>query len=152
MKRFHHNYLMRKMTRINTGLFYNFSEDFMKTPVSIIQVRDSDRYGNLYFEMPRPYRDMGGVEKTFFSKIQFFNRLCHDHVMAEGYATICDDQNNWYDHSKSEKISIQFHITDAYCIRHRKKKVRGILILIQEISLRLLKDYHREQEWVPIPA
>ena len=39
------------MIEIRTGLFYNFSESFMKMPTSIIQIRHSDRQGirkNLY--------------------------------------------------------------------------------------------------------
>jgi hypothetical protein len=45
---------MRKMTEIGTDLFCNLSDSFMKTPTSIIQIRHSDRQGNLYFDMPRP--------------------------------------------------------------------------------------------------
>lgn len=137
---------MRKMTEIGTGLFYNFSEGIMKTPVSIIQIRNSDRQGNLYFDMPRPYQDMGGIEKSFFSKIQFFNRLCNMHVIAEGYATILDDK------IECERIFIQFHLSEAYGMLHRKKNWKGLFRLIQHMSVRLSKNDNREPDWIPMPA
>jgi hypothetical protein len=146
MKRFRNGFLMKKMAGIGTGLFYNFSEDFMKTPTSVIQIRHSDRKGNLYFDLPRPYRDMQGIEKTFFSKIQFFNRSCNMHVMAEGYASILDD----YD--ERERIFIQFHLTKAYGLLHRKRKWKGLSGWIQKISDLLSKDYTREPDWMQVPA
>ena len=137
---------MRKMTEIGTGLFYNFSEGLMKTPTSIIQIRHSDRQNNLYFDVPRPYQDMGGIERSFFSKILFFNRSCNMHVMAEGYATILDDQAN------CDKILIQFHLLDAYGGLHGKKILNGVSGLIQNISVRLSKDYHPEPDWILLPS
>jgi hypothetical protein len=134
------------MNEIGTGLFYNFSDSFMKTPTSIIQIRHSDRQGNLYFDMPRPYQDMEGIEKSFFSKIQFFNRLCHMHVIAEGYATILDDQED------CDKIFIQFHLLEAYGVSHRKNKLNGLSGWIQNMSVRLSRDYSREPDWILLPA
>jgi hypothetical protein len=137
---------IRQMTKIGTGLFYNFSEGFMKMPVSIVKVRNSDRGGNLYFEMPRPFGDMSGVEKVFFSKIQFFNRSFNHHILAEGYARICDDQPD------REKIYIQFRPLEACCIRHRKKNRKGIYGRIQNMSGHFFKDYSRVIPWSPLPA
>jgi hypothetical protein len=140
------HFLTRKMTGIGTGLFYNFSEHFMKTPTSIIQIRHSDREGNLYFEIPRPYQDMSGVEKSFYSKIQFFNRHCRMHVMAEGYATILEDPK------ECKNIFIRFQLSDAYGIIHRKRKWKGVSGWMQKISSHLSKDYNREPNWCPLPA
>jgi hypothetical protein len=146
MKRFRNGFLMRKMSEIGTGLFYNFSENVMKTPTSIVQIRHSDREGNLYFDMPRPYRDMGGVEKSFFSKIQFFNRSCNMHVLADGYATILED------HDECERIFIQFHLTEAYGLLHKKRKWKGLSGWMQKMRERLSKDYKREPDWIQVPA
>jgi hypothetical protein len=146
MKRFRNGFLMRKMSEIGTGLFYNFSENVMKTPTSIVQIRHSDREGNLYFDMPRPYRDMGGVEKSFFSKIQFFNRSCNMHVLADGYATILED------HDECKRIFIQFHLTEAYVLLHKKRKWKGLSGWMQKMRERLSKDYKREPDWIQVPA
>jgi hypothetical protein len=145
MKRFRNGFLIRKMSEIGTGLFYNFSEGFIKTPTSIVQIHHTDRQGNLYFDMHRPFPDMGGVEKSFFSKIQFFNRSCNMHVMAEGYANILDDYDD-------ERIYIQFHLTEAYGLLHRKRKWKGLSGWIQKMSDRLSKDYTREPDWIQVPA
>jgi len=146
MKRFRNQFLMRKMTRIGTGLFYNLSEGIIKTPTSVIQIRDSDRQGNLYFDMHRPYQDLGGIEKSFFAKIQFFNRSCNMHVMAVGYATILDD------HEESEKIWIQFHLSDACGILHRKRKLKGLSGWIQDLNISLSRDYNSEPDWNMLPG
>lgn len=146
MKRFRNGFLMRKMSEIGTGLFYNFSENVMKTPTSVIKIRHSDREGNLYFHMPRPFRDIGGIEKTFFSKIQFFNRSCNMHIIAEGFASVIDD------HEASEKISIRFHISKAYGMLHRKRKWKGLSGWMQKTSTILSKDYTRGPEWFQVPA
>lgn len=146
MKPFRNYFLMRKMTEIGTGLFYHFNEGYMKIPTSIIQIHQSDREGNLYFEMPRPFRDMGGIEKSFFSKILFFNRSCNMHVIAGGYATILDN------HEESENIFIQFHLSEACGILHRKKEWNHLFGWVQHMSALLSKDYNREPDWVALPA
>jgi|GEM_PF-4992402 len=146
MKRFRNGFLTKKMSEIGTGLFYNFSENVLKIPTSVIQIRRSDREGNLYFDIPRPYRDMGGIEKSFYSKIQFFNRLYNFHVMAEGYATILED------HEVSEKIFIRFHSSKAYSISHRKRKWKGLSGWMQKISMLISKDYNSEPDWIHVPS
>jgi len=143
---FQTDFLIRKIRQIGTGLFYNCSEGLMKTPVDIIQIRYTDQKGNIYFDIPRPYSDMSGVDKKFFSKIQFFNPSCKKHVMAEGYATIVDDQPEF------ENIFIQFHLSEASCLIHRKTKLKGFSGRIQHLTTLLFKGYYKEQPWAPLPA
>lgn len=111
-------FISNSIEKLNTAIFYNFSNSLLKFPACIIRVTGFDENGNLWFAVKKPYEDITGLDKEFPAQLNFYNKIHRFYVTVYGKATLIPDKGMYAD-----QAYIRFRIFNAchYCC---KKKIK----------------------------
>lgn len=122
-------FISRKMKKLRTAIFFDYSPAILKIPTSIITVSGVDELGNIWFTVKKPYQDMSGVEDRFFSQLQLYNKSCSYFIIIHGHAIIVTDKNALadgdFDKSISNENEILVRIAISEAEFHRAGMVKG---------------------------
>jgi len=104
-------FLCDKVIHLRMAIFINFSTALLKFPVSVVEVSSTDKKGNLWFRISKPYQCIGDFEQSFPAQLHFYNKDCNYRLTAQGNATIVNDSQE----TKS-KAPFNLEINDQYAI------------------------------------
>ena len=82
-----------RIRKLGTAIFTDLSESVLKFPTSIIRVLSVDDHQGIWFEVPRPYVDISGMELAFPVTLHFYNKHCNYYVNVDGIAHIQPNLN-----------------------------------------------------------
>jgi hypothetical protein len=122
------NFISNRIGKLNTAIFYNFSNSLLKFPTCIIKVTGFDKYGNLWFAVKKPYQDITGLDKEFPAQLNFYNKMHRFYVTVNGKATLIPDKGI---HADQAYIRFRIFYADYYCSKKNIKsrfKIADFLI------------------------
>jgi general stress protein 26 len=144
-------FISRKIKNLRTAIFFDDSPAILKIPTSIITVSDIDKTGNIWFSVRKPYQDISGLESRFFSKLQFYNKMCNYFIIIHGHAIIVTDKNALPDRDFSKSIAdeneilLKIAISDAEFHCARTKKGPGLFSLINKLLMKISPSYRERK-------
>ncbi len=135
------NFTSKKIEKLNTAIFYNFSKSLLKFPTCIIKVTGFDENGNIWFAVKKPYEDITDFDNEFPAQLNFYNKMYTFYVNVYGKATLIRDQK-----MQADNAYIRFRIfnADYYCSKKNIKTRFKLKDLIKAL-LAYEKRFHLPQ-------
>ncbi|OQP63817.1 hypothetical protein A3860_23040 [Niastella vici] len=111
------HFINNHIEKLQTAIFYNFSQSILKFPACIIHVDRIDKEGHLLFSMQKPYRDISDFDNSFAGQLHFYNKRFDYYIILYGNATIIDGKDLWM-----KEALLRFRIINASY--HYSKKAK----------------------------
>jgi hypothetical protein len=85
-------FISERIRKLHTGVFYAFDTSVLKFPNTIITVIDADESGKVWFLLRSPYEDIGGLDRSFYAELTFFNKHYNYFITVTGVVEIVDQE------------------------------------------------------------
>ena len=133
------HFINNNIKKLQTAIFYNFSESILKFPACIIHVDNIDKDGHLLFGLQKPYRDISDFDTCFAGQLHFYNKYFDYYIVVYGNATIIEGKELW-----TKEALISFNILNA-TYQHSKKAITPTFL--EKLITRLISHDKRRMTW-----
>jgi len=123
------HFINNNIKKLQTAIFYNFSDSILRFPACIIHEISSDKNGQLLFLLQKPYRDISDFDNSFAGQLHFYNKHFDYYIIVYGNASIVGGKDLW---AKEAQISFNIvHATYHHCQklttpRHLRDLITGL--------------------------
>lgn len=84
-------FLQRKLTELNSALFFAEGNALVKLPNHLVTEMDIQSNGDIIFVVPKPVQDIDAFEKEFPVRLEFFKKGKPYRVKVQGKALLITD-------------------------------------------------------------
>lgn len=132
--------LLSDIAILRSAIFTDYSLADLKFPTSVINVLKVEDDGTLWFILKRPFTQLDGLSKSFYGRLNLFNKCCPFYIVAEGTVHIHSVRVDPYKCSvpyeieqlikSSTEVAVCMHVTDAtrFSITKEPKNVLSSLV------------------------
>jgi hypothetical protein len=97
--------MSRRLEKLRTAIFSDLGNSLLKFPVSIVRISRADDNGELWFNLPKPYRDTSDMERIFPASLHFYNKEYDYYIHVEGFASIVPEGHERFGGLDEQRIS-----------------------------------------------